>query len=334
MTETQEYNSEEVTWDVDGIAVYGTLSRPAGTEQRPAIVFVAGSGPTDRDWCSPLLPGTNCSGRLLADALTEKGFVTLRYDKRATGPHVRENLPRLVGKMSMQGHVDELTGAVTTLVSTPNVDPSQLFVLTNSEGAIHALHYQLQAPRHRCKGLVLTGAPGRPVGLVARDQLLAQVAPLPNRDELMKRYDACIEAFVVGRPMVPDASLPDGVKDLLRSLETPVNLPFARELWVEDPADLIARVSEPILVVIGKKDIQVDWRNDGGALETAIAGNKNGTFAYPENADHVLKHEPRARQELSAVEVGAHYNAEGRVLDPDALHVIAEWLGEQSDEEL
>ena len=334
MTETQEYNSEEVTWDVDGITVYGTLSRPAGTEPHPAIVFVAGSGPTDRDWCSPLLPGTNCSGRLLADALAEKGFVTLRYDKRAAGPHVRENLPRLVGKMSMQGHVDELTGAVTTLVSTPNVDPSRLFALTNSEGAIHALHYQLQAPRHRCKGLVLTGAPGRPVGLVARDQLLAQVAPLPNRDELMKRYDACIEAFVVGRPMVPDASLPDGVKDLLRSLETPVNLPFARELWVEDPAELIARVSEPILVVIGKKDIQVDWRKDGGALETATAWNKNGTFVYPENADHVLKHEPRARQELTAADVGAHYNAEGRVLDPDALSVITEWSGEQSDEEL
>ncbi|MGZ4901420.1 MAG: alpha/beta hydrolase family protein [Halobacteriota archaeon] len=331
MTEIQGHNSEEATWDVDRVAVYGTLTRPASAGQHPAIVFVAGSGPTDRDWCSPLLQGTNCSGRLLANALTEKGFVTLRYDKRAAGPHARENLPRLIGKMSMQGHVDELTGAVTTLLSVPNVDPSRLFVLTNSEGVIHALHYQLQTPRHRFKGLVLTGAPGRQVGFVARDQLLAQAAPLPNGDELMKRYDECIEAFVAGKPMVPDASLPDGVKDLLRSLETPVNLPFARELWVEDPADLIARVSEPILVVIGKKDIQVDWRKDGGALETATAGNKNVTFAYPENADHVLKYEPRPREDLTAAEVGAHYNAEGRVLDSDALSVILKWFVEHSD---
>jgi hypothetical protein len=234
--------------------------------------------------------------------------------------------------MSMQGHVDELAGAVTTLVSTPNVDPSRLFVLANSEGTIHALHYQLQAPRHRFKRLVLNGAPGRPVGLVARDQLLAQAAPLSNRDELMKRYDACIEAFVAGKPVVPDPSLPDGVKGLLRSLETPANLPFARELWVENPADLVGRVSEPILVVIGKKDIQVDWRKDGGALETAAAGSGNVTFAYPETADHVLKYEPRRREELTAGEVGAHYNAEGRVLDPDALSVIVEWL--QSDAEL
>ena len=129
---SEERDSEEVTWDVDGIAVYGTLTHPANTGPHPAVVFVAGSGPTDRDWCSPLLPGTNCSGRLLANALTKQGFITLRYDKRAAGPRVRENLPQLIGKISMQGHLDELTGAVTTLMSLTDVDVSRLFVLTNS----------------------------------------------------------------------------------------------------------------------------------------------------------------------------------------------------------
>jgi len=331
ITETGEYNCEEVMWDVGGIEVYGTLTCPTGTRQRPAVVFVAGSGPTDRDWCTPLLPGANCSGRLLARALSERGYVTLRYDKRAAGPHVSENLPRLVGKMSMQGHVDELAGAVTKLSLVANVNPSRLFALTSSEGAIHALHYQLQTPRHRFRGLVLTGAPGRPVGLVARDQLAAQAEPLPNGGELMKRYDACIESFVAGKPMVPDPSLPEGVRDLLRSLETPVNLPFARELWLEDPAVLIARVSDPILIVIGKKDIQVDWRRDGGALEAATKGNDNARTAYPQNADHVLKHEPRPHKALTAVEVSARYNAEGRDLDPKTLSVITEWLIEHSE---
>ncbi len=255
MTESLERQSEEVTWDVDGIVVYGTLTHPVGTGLQPAIVFVAGSGPTDRDWCSPLLPGTNGSARLLANALTKKGFVTLRYDKRAAGPHVRENLPRLVGKMSMQGHVNELAGAITTLVSINDVDASRLFVLTSSEGAIHALTYQTWTSHHRFKGLVLTGAPGRPVGLVARDQVLAQVSSLANGDEIMKHYDACIAAFGAGKPVVPDASLPEGVKNLLASLAVPANLPFARELWLEDPAHVASQISEPMLVLIGKKDI-------------------------------------------------------------------------------
>jgi hypothetical protein len=330
MTKTLKRHSEEVTWDVDGITVYGTVTHPVDVGLHPAIVFVAGSGPTDRDWCSPLLPGTNCSALFLANALTEKGFVTLRYDKRAAGPHVRENLPRLVGKISMQGHVDELTGAVTTLVSLTDVDASRLFVLTSSEGAIHALNYQTGMPHRRFKGLVLTGAPGRPIGLVARDQLLAQVSSLANGDEIMKRYDACIAAFVAGEPMVPDASLPEVVKSLLASLTVPANLPFARELWLENPAHLASQVSEPMLVVIGKKDIQVDWRVDGSALQTATVKNGDVTFVFPENADHVLKHEPRPREGLVAAQVAAHYNAEGRILDSDALSVITNWLVERS----
>ena len=329
---SEERDSEEVTWDVDGIAVYGTLTRPANTGPHPAVVFVAGSGPTDRDWCSPLLPGTNCSGRLLANALTKQGFITLRYDKRAAGPRVRENLPQLIGKISMQGHLDELTGAVTTLMSLTDVDVSRLFVLTNSEGAIHALNYQTRTPHRRFDGLVLTGAPGRPIGLVARDQLLAQVGPLANGDEIMKRYDACIAAFVAGKPIAPDAALPEVMKSLLASLTVPVNLPFARELWLENPAHLASQVSEPMLVVIGKKDIQIDWRADGGPLQTATATDGNATFVFPDNTDHVLKREPRPQDELLAAEVSARYNAEGRVLDSDALSVITNWLVERSDE--
>lgn len=329
---SEERDSEEVTWDVDGIAVYGTLTHPANTGPHPAIVFVAGSGPTDRDWCSPLLPGTNCSGRLLANALTKQGFITLRYDKRAAGPRVRENLPQLIGKISMQGHLDELTGAVTTLMSLTDVDVSRLFVLTNSEGAIHALNYQKGIAHRRFDGLVLTGAPGRPIGLVARDQLLAQVGPLANGDEIMKRYDACIAAFVAGKPIAPDASLPEVMKSLLASLTVPVNLPFARELWLENPAHLASQVSEPMLVVIGKKDIQIDWRADGGPLQTATATDGNATFVFPDNTDHVLKREPRPQDELVAAEVSARYNAEGRVLDSDALSVITNWLVERSDE--
>jgi len=330
MTTQYDFESEEVTWEVDGITVYGTLTQPTDRGLHPGVIFIAGSGPTDRDWCSPLLPGTNGSAQLLAEALTHKGFMTLRYDKRAAGPHARENIPLLVGRMSMQSHVDELAGAIDTLISHVNVDSTRVFVLTNSEGALHALNYQLQATSWRFKGLVLTGAPGRPVGQVARSQLLAQAAPLPNGDVLMKHYDDCIAAFVADKPVVPDAVLPEGVQTLLRSLTAPANLPFARELWSLNPADLIAKVPEPILVVIGKKDIQVDWKADGSALETATAKHGNVTFVYPKNADHVLKYEGKPREKLMAVDVAARYNAEGRILDPEVLTTILDWLTAQS----
>ena len=54
-----EIESKEVEWEVNDISVYGTITRPKSRDARSAVVFVAGSGPTDRDWCSPLLPGKN-----------------------------------------------------------------------------------------------------------------------------------------------------------------------------------------------------------------------------------------------------------------------------------
>lgn len=324
----RDLQSEEVTWEVDSIPVYGTLVRPAGHGPFPGFVFVAGSGPTDRDWCSPLLPGTNCSGRLLAERLAREGFLTLRYDKRIAGSHGRENLPKLMGKITMQGHTDELAGAVRRLLADKTVDPDRLSVLTSSEGAIHALHYQLQKREGlpHFSRLVLTGPPGRSVSRVARSQILAQVADRPDRDDLMTRFDTAVAEALAGQLVRLDPSLPEGAHMLLQSIAAPVNKPFVQELWTTEPAGLLAQIQVPVLVVIGKKDIQIDWKKDGKILEEATEGHKNVTFAYPDNADHVLKYDPDPRGSRSAAETGERYNAKDRRLDPDAWNIIQNWL--------
>ncbi|MGD0804624.1 MAG: alpha/beta hydrolase [Candidatus Bathyarchaeia archaeon] len=325
MTENRFIENEEIKWLVDEIPVYGTLTRPKDEDSHSAMVFVAGSGPTDRDWCSPLLPGKNGSAKLLAEELATHRILTLRYDKRASGPHVRENIPKMMGKISMQSHVDELSGAAETLINRKYTTKDNLFVLTSSEGAIHTLNYQLQSKVNHFKGLILTGAPGRSIGDLGRSQIYSQIRSLPDADNIMKRYDDGIAAFVSGNPVVPDPSLPDGIKQLLLALATPANLPFARELWKYDPSEFLAKVDEPVLVVIGKKDIQVDWRVDGQALEVATHDRNNVSFVYPDNADHVLKHEERPREQLNA-EVSLRYNAQDRSLDSDAVNAILNWF--------
>ncbi len=321
--------SKDVSWTVDGISVYGTITAPANLASSCGAVFVAGSGPTDRDWCSPLLPGTNGSGKLLAELLAQEGFVTLRYDKRASGPHVMENISKLIGKISMQSHIDELSGAVETLISEGHVRDDCVFAITNSEGAIHALNYQMQSKSRHFKGLVLTGAPGRSIGAVGRSQILAQVKALPNGDDIMKRYDEAIVAFVAGKPVVPEVGFPEDIRQLLLSLVSPANLPFARELWLYDPSEVIAKVNEPILVVIGKKDNQVDWQADGKVLQKATAQKTNIAFVYPENANHVLKHDKTPREQLTA-QASLNYNAPDTKLDQETAETIINWLKKQT----
>ncbi|WMT50235.1 MAG: hypothetical protein RE472_04505 [Thermoplasmatales archaeon] len=48
-----------------------------------------------------------------------------------------------------------------------------IFALSNSEGAVHAVNYQLGNFGKKFRGFILTGPPGRSVGDVARSQLLS-----------------------------------------------------------------------------------------------------------------------------------------------------------------
>jgi alpha-beta hydrolase superfamily lysophospholipase len=128
------------------------------------------------------------------------------------------------------------------------------------------------------------------------------------------------------RDIAPDPSLPEGVQLLLQSLETPANLPLARELWAANAAPLLKQVDVPVLVIIGKKDLQVDWQADGEPLKLAAAGREEVTFLFPENANHVLKEELRPRSELVPAEIAESYNGPDTRLDPQSLASILEWL--------
>ncbi len=113
---------------------------------------------------------------------------------------------------------------------------------------------------------------------------------------------------------------------MLKALETPANLPFSRELWRYDPSSYIGKVREPIEILIGKKDIQVDWVIDGKFLESSLSGHKDASFDYPDNANHVLKHEELPRDELTAEYVTSHYNSPNSKLDSESVNLITNWL--------
>ena len=134
-----------------------------------------------------------------------------------------------------------------------------------------------------------------------------------------------------------DASLPEGnTKLIMLSLWNPANLPFSRELWTYSLPEHIAKVEDPILVVIDKKDIQVDWKIDGDGceLEKATTKKLDVSFVYPENANHVLKHEVKPMEEITAQYAALSYNSPDAELDTEAAKAIFTWLKkeEQSDQ--
>jgi pimeloyl-ACP methyl ester carboxylesterase len=232
-----------------------------------------------------------------------------------------------LGNISFQSHLDELTSAVDYLAAQPGIDPARLFVLANSEGTLHAMNYQNSDPAAPFAGLILTGAPGRPMTEVLHQQISENVLSAePNRDELLALWDEAIAAFVAGEPAELDPALPESVQQVWAGLTAPANQPFSAELLAVQPAELLAAITAPTLVIIGQKDIQIDSEADGAVLEAAAGDNV--TFSYPPNANHVLKLEEKPAEELTAAD-GATYNAADRVLDPETVQIILDWLAEQ-----
>jgi pimeloyl-ACP methyl ester carboxylesterase len=330
VTNQQDAGEYAVTWLVDEIEVGASLTRPTGKGRFPAIIMVAGSGPTDRNWNTPLLPGSNGSAALLAQVLAENGFVVLRYDKRASGPQGQANAERLAGRVSMQAHVDELAGGVRLLAARDDVDAGCLFAFSNSEGAIHVLNYQVQEGAKQGAlpfvGLILTAPSARPAGALAHAQLAAQLQAVSGGAEQLAAYDRAMADFVAERPLQLEPTLSEGLRNLILTITQPFNLPFARELWITDPLALLAAVTVPVLILIGKKDIQVDWQADGPLFEVLAQTHPNIDVIYAPDANHVLKHEPSDRETLTAAGAAAGYNAEGAQLDREAVEILLRWL--------
>ena len=61
-------------------------------------------------------------------------------------------------------------------------------------------------------------------------------------------------------------------------------------------------------------------------FEAVAADHDNITVTYAENANHVLKFEPKPRSQLTPAEVMASYSADEVMLDPEAVEIIISWL--------
>lgn len=325
-----ELREEEVAFDAAGRAVHGTLAVPVAPGRHPALLLIAGSGPTDRDWNNPAMPGTNGSARLLAHELARRGVVVLRYDKLATG---RTGAPATV---AWSDYVAEQRAAHATLLAHAAVDAEHVYLAGHSEGALHALHL-LEQPGERFAGLVLLAGPGRTMSDVMLGQLEGNFRHVglsgPMLEAQMGPLRSAMQRFLGGEPVDPRtvSEIPQ-VQQLFASIFAPAGATFAREIFAFDPAAAVARIRIPVLVLNGGRDVQVSPDLDARPLADAArrGGNPDVTAHIAPEADHVLKHQPTPIAQLDPVSIQNGYNADGRVIDPDVLRHLVAWLADHA----
>lgn len=245
----------------------GTLLDP--DPKGPLVIIIPGSGPTDRDGNNPL-GVVGGPYKHLAEALAEQGVATLRIDKRG-----------MFGSRSALANANAVTMAdyatdvhAWSAVARARAHRRCVWLLGHSEGGLVALQ-AAQVPRGLC-GVILVSSVGRRFGAVLREQLQAN----PANAAILPPALAAITALEAGK-RVDVGALPLPLQSLFaNSLQA-----YWIDLLSHDPVALIARVTLPVLILQGTRDLQVNVA-DAEALKRALP---TATLTLLPGINHVLR---------------------------------------------
>ena len=244
-----------------GYTLPSTVCLPARDDAVPCVVFFAGSGPTDRDWTSPLLPGTNGSGAQLALALQERGVGSIRFDKVGSGANMPKSMApedlKMLDVLSLAHYVDEAEAAFKELASRDG--SGQIFLLGHSEGSIHASSAAIAKQSDpRFGGLISLSGPSRSLLETAIEQIRA-IGIKAGRDPAV--VGEALEDFRAAM-LQPDAPAPDlsvvpEAAGLWQATHSPLQQKVARELIFTEPLEALHAYRGRALVVSAANDAQV-----------------------------------------------------------------------------
>lgn len=240
-----------------GVRIGGTLALPTARRGRlPAVLVLAGFGPTDRDG---LARPNQAPDRLYLDvsrALGERGVASFRYDKRGTGESVLSTGQRL----SFDDLVADAQAGLSFLAERSEVDPERLAVVGHDEGGLVAL--RLAASDPRVKSVVLLSTPGRPLVEVISDDFRANHGAA-SADAFRATVDALLRTGV----LPPSDQLPPEHRGFFPTNENA----YLTSIFSLDPAAEAAGVDVPVLVVRGERSTGISAA-DSGRLAEALGG--------------------------------------------------------------
>jgi pimeloyl-ACP methyl ester carboxylesterase len=251
-----------------GFNLAGTLTMPQGVGRlkHPSVILVAGSGEVERD---EVVAGIPIFAQL-AGSLAQQGFVVLRYDKRGVGQSGGRS-----ERVTLQDYADDLVTAVRWMASRDDINPRHIAVAGHSEGGAVAM----LAAGHEDKiaKLILIAAPGRPGSELILDQQRHIL-------DLMKTPDAERQAKIDLQQKIQAAVIADkGWEGIPPDLRKQADSPWFRSLLLFDPAKVMPKVKQPILIIQGELDTQVSPAN-ADALATLARARKK---AAPVDLVHV-----------------------------------------------
>jgi uncharacterized protein len=327
------YASREVTFEneADGVTLAGTLLTPDGEGPFPAVLFVSGSGPQDRNETlmahQPFL--------ILADHLARHGIASLRYDDRGVGESTGDHMGSTVTDFA-----EDAAAGVAFLADQPKIDGDVVGILGHSEGGLAGP--QVAAAGGAVDFLVLLAPPGVPlVELLQRqsedmlrlqglDETMLEAAIAQQAEDLAlvrdeSVSDEALQAELLARTrrrieaMGPEEAARLGLDEAQAGQAiAQATTAWFRSLMRQDPAVHLRKVEVPVLALFGGKDVQVAAEENAAALREARPDAEIRTFP---DLNHLFQHaETGGLEEYGKIE---------ETIAPEVLAAVTEWITER-----
>jgi len=297
-TEPYPYKTEEVSYPgaKGGITLAGTLSIPSGPGPFPAALLISGSGPNTRD---EFVAGHSIF-LVLADSLTHKGIVVLRFDKRGIGKSTGS-----YATATSADFADDAEAGVAFLRTRREVNPREIGLIGHSEGGIIA---PMVASRSSAVAWIVLLAGDAVKGedvLVLQGKLIDKASGMSDEmadrmASLQRRSLAIIHADKddsVARQKLSELYEADPAGRELPPAMRQTSIQFLLSPWMRffldyDPAPALEKTRCPVLALYGSKDLQVPPAQNLPVLKKALAegGNKDFRAEVIPGLNHLFQH--------------------------------------------
>lgn len=252
--------------EVSTSGLAGSFVRPHDNGPVKAVLMIAGSGPTDRNGNSKLGVDANYL-EMLARQLAAADIASLRYDKRGVGGS--KALVTSEATLRFSDFVGDAETWRKWLHDQKNV--ACVFLLGHSEGGIIAT---LMAETSEPAGLVLVMSPGRTLGAVLHTQLSAAPMSKPLRTEAL----STLKTLETGQQVTK-------VNPKLDNIFRPSVQPYLLSILNINPAQELAKLTAPMLLVSGGHDLQVNAAD----FETLRKARPDAEAIRIPKMNHVMK---------------------------------------------
>lgn len=264
---SQKEKEVKVKAEIDKL--YGTLLIPEGKKEVPVVLFIAGSGPTDRNGNQGMVQ-TNTT-RLLAEELAEKGIASLRYDKQGIGKSVKA--AKEESDLVFEDMVSDAQLWLDYLLKKKNF--SEVIIAGHSQGSLIGI---LAAKDREVSKIISIAGAGRPIDEILLEQLGTQ------SEELLEKATPIIEKLKNGEEVT---DTPPELAALFRKSVQPFLIS-----WMQyDPAAELKKLDKPALILQGSTDIQVPVKD----AELLSEASEKADLVLIEGMNHILKDAPEER---------------------------------------